>query len=141
MASDSPFELLLPAIPAAPGVVRSHLRHWLERERWPAEPGADIEYAVSEAVSNAVEHAYLPGADGATVAVIAQVEALPGGMRRVRVRVRDHGRWRPIPTDPDGRRRGRLMNGLMDQVVLTEGDGVSAGTEVVLLSPPVRPSP
>jgi serine/threonine-protein kinase RsbW len=131
-------ELLLPATPVAPKVARARLRHWLERQRWPAEQSEEIEYAVSEAVTNAVEHAYPPGVDSAAVGVTAEVDELPAGSRRVRVRVSDSGRWRPIPADPEGRRQGlRLMNGFMDQVVITEGDGVNGGTEVALLSQPV----
>ncbi|WP_345603862.1 ATP-binding protein [Pseudonocardia adelaidensis] len=137
---NAPLQLLLPAIPVAARTARLHLRSWLQRERWPDEPSDDISYGVSEAVTNAVEHAYPPGVDGATVTVTAEVELLPTGMRRVRVRVSDRGRWRPIPQVPCGRGRGfTLMKGLMDRVVITRGDGTTAGTEVVLVSPPVAP--
>jgi anti-sigma regulatory factor (Ser/Thr protein kinase) len=130
--------LLLPAIPVAIRDARLHLGTWLQRERWPDQPSDDISYGVSEAVTNAVEHAYPPDINGATVTVIAEVELLPLSMRRVRVRVSDHGRWRPIPQVPDGRGRGfTLMNGLMDEVLVARGDGATMGTEVVLLSPPV----
>jgi anti-sigma regulatory factor (Ser/Thr protein kinase) len=134
--------LQLPAIPVAARTARVHLRYWLQRQGWPAEPSEDIESAVTEAVNNAVEHAYPAGGDDVTVEVAAEVEGMPGGLRRLRVRVRDNGRWRPVAADPEGRCLGlTLMNGLMDQVLITEGDGVSKGTEVVLLSRPVPPAP
>jgi anti-sigma regulatory factor (Ser/Thr protein kinase) len=139
---NSPLHSRLPAVAEAAGTARRQLRKWLQQERWPAEASDDITYSVSEAVTNAVEHAYPPGVDGATVTVTAEVELLPTGMRRARLRVSDHGRWRPTPADSDGRGRGiTMMNGLMDQVLITRGDDTTAGTEVVLLSAPVSAVP
>ncbi|TQM01587.1 anti-sigma regulatory factor (Ser/Thr protein kinase), partial [Pseudonocardia kunmingensis] len=120
--------MLLPAIPVAARTARLHLRHWLERESWPDQPGDDITYGVSEAVTNAIEHAYPAGIDDATVTVTAEVELLGTGMRRARVRISDHGHWRPILELSDGHGpHGHgltLMNGLMDQVLITHGDSV-----------------
>ncbi|WP_219420015.1 ATP-binding protein [Pseudonocardia nigra] len=128
----------LPAIPAAAKTSRVQLRYWLERLRWPADQCHDIEAAVSEAVSNAVEHAYGPEVDGATVTVNAVLEVLPDRSRRVRASVADYGRWRPVPGDLGHRRLGlRLMHGFADHVVINEGDGATGGTEVVLLSAPI----
>jgi anti-sigma regulatory factor (Ser/Thr protein kinase) len=130
--------LQLPAIPVAGRTVRLHLRYWLQRLGWPFWRAQEIECAVNEAIDNAVEHGHPIDGTNPIATVIAGVEALPGGMRRVRVRVSDnHRRW-PIPSDPhDNCLRLRLMNGLMDQVQIIEGDGVETGTDVVLVSRPV----
>jgi anti-sigma regulatory factor (Ser/Thr protein kinase) len=134
--------LQLPAIPVAGRTARAHLRHWLRRQGWPVEPSEEIEGAVNEAINNAVEHARRVDGTDTTVSVTAEVETARGGMRRVRVRVSDNGRWRPISADRKGHSLGlKLMNGLMDQVLITEGDGIGAGTEVVLLSRPVPTAP
>ena len=141
MVSGCPCELTLPAIPAAARVARVHIRYWLDRQAWPPEPREAIEYAVSEAVSNVVEHAYPVGSAGATVLLTAEVEVCASGARRVRVRVSDSGCWRPLATEVGSRHHGiRLMNGYMDEVVINRGDGARAGTEVVLLSTAVPPA-
>jgi anti-sigma regulatory factor (Ser/Thr protein kinase) len=128
----------LHAAPRAVRLGRAHLRSWLEEANWPADQLDDIEYAASEAISNAVEHAYRAEDDG-DVEVVSAIEALPGGARRVRVRVRDHGRWRAAPAEPQNRGRGMLlMDALTDELSIRRGDRPDVtGTEVVLLSPPV----
>jgi len=81
----------------------------------------DIAIAVQEACANAVEHAYAPGQ--ARFELTATCEA-----GRVRIVVRDGGRWRP----PRGSNRGRglpIMEELMDTAAVRQTD---AGTEVVL---------
>lgn len=99
----------LPANPAVVARARRQIRGWLSGLGWPEQALADLEYAVSEAVSNAVEHAYRsePGSGVVEVAgvmeVTAVVEELSDGTRRARVWVRDHGRWRPVPADPGDR--------------------------------------
>jgi anti-sigma regulatory factor (Ser/Thr protein kinase) len=134
--ADRTLDMTLPAAKATARAVRSRIRCWLEELRWPVDPLDDVEYAVSEAVSNAAEHAYPSGADGAEITVVAGVEELPDGRRRLRVRVRDCGRWRPVPADSEGRRRGiPLMESLMDQVVIDAGGD---GTQVTLVTPAVH---
>ncbi len=65
-----------------------------------------------------------------------------GGLRWVRVTVRDRGRWRLDVHDrniPD-RARGRglvLMHGLMDKVTITLDHPGGWGTVVTLISPSV----
>lgn len=96
---------------------RDQLREWLRGLHWPADELEDLVYAVSEALANAVEHAYPPAiAAQAWVKVRGLLEPDPttpaaGGapQRRVRIEIRDHGRWRPQLTDltDPGRSRGR----------------------------------
>jgi serine/threonine-protein kinase RsbW len=134
---------VLPAELAAPWLARNRLRTWLVEElAWPAELVDDVEYAVSEAVSNVAEHAYAHDVHRGTVEVHALVEEIHGGPRRLRISISDAGRWQPVDPDPALRGRGLfMMNSLMDEVMIQRGEGPGArGTEVVLLSPPA-PSP
>jgi anti-sigma regulatory factor (Ser/Thr protein kinase) len=95
--------------------------------------------AVSEAVSNAIEHAYL-GQPPGTVHVHGEVETTPDGQRRVQVVVRDHGCWRPAPADDENRRRGiPLMHACMEDVTIGCPDDDRVGTRVVLRSRAIPP--
>ena len=47
------------AVPAAQRVVRHAVARWLEAARWPEDDVEDITLAVTEAVTNVIEHAYL----------------------------------------------------------------------------------
>jgi anti-sigma regulatory factor (Ser/Thr protein kinase) len=67
-------KLQMPANSRAPGLVRAELKRWLAARAWPDEDGEDLEFAVSEAVSNAAEHAYRPDR---TSAVRRQIRAHP----------------------------------------------------------------
>jgi anti-sigma regulatory factor (Ser/Thr protein kinase) len=51
-------QLELAADPVVASVVRDEVGRWLTVLGWPADQGEDIVLAVSEAVSNAIEHAY-----------------------------------------------------------------------------------
>jgi anti-sigma regulatory factor (Ser/Thr protein kinase) len=141
-------EFTLNADPSAPGAARDLIGRWLAAARWPGEELDAIVYAVNEAVTNAAEHAYPPGSAG-QITVTARIEHNPlgddplgegarregaGPARRVRVRVRDEGRWQVPPASDEGRRRGLfLMTALMDDVTIQTGPA-PAGTEVVLTS-------
>jgi anti-sigma regulatory factor (Ser/Thr protein kinase) len=140
-ASRQPLRLQLPADPVAPSVARHRLRHWLTALSWPAGQLEDIVLAISEAVSNAVEHAYLfDHRTPAVVDIVGEVEAAPEGHRRVTVIVRDHGRWRPPPTDDENRRRGiPLMRACVDTVTIGQPEDNRVGTSVVLRSRAVPP--
>ena len=50
--------LLLAADPVAPSVARQQVRRWLAALAWPTDQLQDIVLALSEAVTNAAEHAY-----------------------------------------------------------------------------------
>jgi anti-sigma regulatory factor (Ser/Thr protein kinase) len=136
-----PLRLALPADPITPSVARHRVRDWLAAWAWPADQLDDIVLAVSEAVGNAVEHAYLDQPPG-IVEVRGGTEATIDGQRRVTVIVRDHGRWRPAPADHENRRRGiPLMQACMDTVTIGRPDDDQVGTWVVLRSNAVSPPP
>jgi len=72
---------------------RSGLDRWLQQLQWPEDDRVDVILAVSEACTNAVKHAYRGGIPG-DVDVVARLVLGPRE-RRVAVRVRDWGAWRP----------------------------------------------
>lgn len=126
--------LQLPADPLAPLVARTQVRRWLTALAWPGGQRDDIVLAVSEAVSNAAEHAYHHRPPG-MIELSGGVEGTPGGQRRVTLIVRDHGHWRRVPVDDEGWRRGIwLMRACMDAVTIGQPTGNRAGTRVVLHS-------
>ena len=131
--------LALPAEPISISVARSEVHRWLAGWSWPACELADIVLAVSEAVSNAIEHAYLDQPPG-MVEVRGGVEATRCGHGRVTIIVRDHGRWRPPPRDNPNRRRGiSLMRACVASVTIGQLDDDPVGTRVVLRSRTVPP--
>lgn len=123
------------AVPAAASIVRERLRRWLTGFGWPDAELDDVVLAVHEAVTNSVEHGYA-GTDAGEVDV-AGTRSVDCDRQRVRVVVRDDGRWRP-PSDPGYRGRGiAVMRGCMSEVDVRPGPD---GTEVTMLSRPV-PAP
>lgn len=126
--------LQLPADPVAPSVARTQVRRWLTALAWPASQLDVILLAVSEAVSNAAEHAYRDRAPG-MIELSGRVEITPGGQRGVSLTIRDHGHWRSPPREDDGHRRGiPLMRACMDSVTIGPSADNRAGTQVVLRS-------
>ena len=126
--------LVLPADPISISVCRARVRRWLAGWSWPADQLDDIVLAVSEAVSNAIEHAYV-GQPPGTVDVHGGIETTPCGQHRATITVRDHGRWRPTPIHHENRRRGiPLMRACMDTVTIGQPDDDTLGTWVVLRS-------
>ena len=110
-----------PATPEALVGVRRILRRWLAVHGAEEEELHDIVVACQEACANAVEHAYGPG--HAHFDVEAEHREA-----KIRVIVRDRGRWRP----PRGSHRGRglpLMRALMESVDVEHAED---GTVVVL---------
>jgi GAF domain-containing protein/anti-sigma regulatory factor (Ser/Thr protein kinase) len=110
-----------PATSEALVSVRRLLRRWLRVHGAGEEELYDIVVACQEACANAVEHAYGPG--HAHFEVDAEHREA-----RIRVTVRDQGRWRP----PRGSHRGRglpLMRALMETVDVEHSHD---GTVVVL---------
>ena len=86
--------LELPADPIAISVARHQLHRWLTELSWPPGQLEDIVLAVNEAVTNAIEYAYLDQPPG-LVEVHGGVEATADEQRQATIIVRDHGRWRP----------------------------------------------
>lgn len=136
--------VILAARPESVLTARSQVRAWLHAASWPPDLIHDVVYAVNEAITNAIEHAYTPGDTIQTVELTFQVEHGRDGTRRARLHVRDHGRWRP-PQPPGCRGHGlTLMRTLMDEVIIQPaqpgqpGHARRNGTVAMLLS---RPAP
>ena len=70
----SPHEVILAARPESPRAARNQVRAWLDAASWPTDLIHDLVYAVNEAVTNAVEHAYSPGDAVQTIELTLQVE-------------------------------------------------------------------
>jgi serine/threonine-protein kinase RsbW len=99
LAEDLHFEL--PPELVAPSIARERFERWLRDLRWPSGQSDDLVLALSEAVSNSIEHGYgihpgpAPHALGeGTVEVRARVLVEANDGRRITLTVRDHGRWR-----------------------------------------------
>jgi serine/threonine-protein kinase RsbW len=140
--SEPDLRLTLLAAMTAPGLARNRLGRWLDAHAWPAEQHDDLVLAVSEAVSNSVEHGY--GVDHAAagrpgpVELSGVVHASPDGMRHAVLTVTDRGVWRPPSGESGYRRRGiPLMEACAATVTV---DGTSSGTTVVLCSRAVPPA-
>jgi anti-sigma regulatory factor (Ser/Thr protein kinase) len=106
--------------------IRSEVRRWLGSLGVTEEAASDVVFVVSEAASNAVEHAYrLPTADD-----IVELTFWTEGAA-ICIQVADHGRWRaPVSSALSGRGRGiPAMRELMDSVLISY-DG--RGTRVLL---------
>lgn len=112
-------------------------------ERWAAATGLDadqaddLQFALGEAVANAIEHAYRERPRG---------EVAVGLTRRsdgaVQVQVADSGSWRPAPTDPGFRGRGlEVIRAIGTDVDVAAGaDGTRVGFNVAP-APPGMPVP
>lgn len=124
---------------SAPMLTRRRLQGWLAALGWPAEEAEDLVLAVSEAVSNSVEHAYPGRTDSGEVELTAfEVRTADGteDASRVTITVADHGTWRPPAADPGFRGRGLpLIRALTES---HEVLGTPTGTTVEMTSRPVR---
>jgi serine/threonine-protein kinase RsbW len=139
VTSEQRLAFTLAADLVAAAQVRVRLGAWLEAHDWPPAQSADVVLAVSEAVSNGVEHGYgvQPGVAGRTgvVEVSAEVVGCTDGMRQVEITVRDHGEWQPHPQVRNHRRHGiPIMKACVADFVI---DGTASGTTVMLRSRPV----
>jgi len=122
--------ITLPAVPVSDSLIRDRVRRWLQSLSWPKGQVNDVLLGASEAVSNAIEHAYRSCRPG-LVEFEGKLLATRAG-RWVELRIRDFGSWRPVPADDENRRRGiPLMHACMDDVKI---DGTDHGTEIRLRS-------
>jgi anti-sigma regulatory factor (Ser/Thr protein kinase) len=109
--SEPSLQLRLEALPESMSVLRWHLRRWLEEAGATGRELFEIQLAVTEAFSNAVEHPEEPTSH------LVEIEGtVTNGT--VAVSVRDYGRWQ----DESGKEEGGLglaiMDTLMDAVVV-----------------------
>jgi signal transduction histidine kinase/DNA-binding NarL/FixJ family response regulator len=118
--------LELPALPGALRVLRGELRPFLAGAGLAPGVADGLVVAACEAATNAIEHA--ADASRAVVDVVAQRVA-PG---RVRIEVRDHGRWRARGASLDRGRGSTLMQAYADVEVVPSAQG----TLVALTSRP-----
>lgn len=118
-AQRGPIRIRRPARATELAPVRRVVSAWLEATGMePADIGV-VSVAVSEAATNAIEHAYGPGEGWFEVE--AEIEA-----GELRVSVRDEGRWRPKARGGGGRGLG-LIGGLMDELEVRRAP---QGTEI-----------
>ncbi|HEX5812337.1 MAG TPA: ATP-binding protein [Pseudonocardia sp.] len=93
--------LALPADLTAAAQTRARLGAWLAAPVWPPDQRDDLVLAVSEAVSNSVEHGCGVRPDGpgrpGVVKVTAALMRNADDTRHVEVTVRDHGKRGPTP--------------------------------------------
>ncbi|HEX3591496.1 MAG TPA: ATP-binding protein [Pseudonocardiaceae bacterium] len=136
--------LTLAADWVSPSLARARMRDWLRAHRWPASAVQDLVLAVSEAVSNSIEHGYdVPVDDLRTHAVTIDLHARftsdGDGFSRVYVEVRDRGVWRPPAGAPSNRGRGLIiMRACVDRLVVDQSPD---GTVVSMTSRPVPMPP
>ncbi len=109
---------------------RGGLNAWLRGLRWPEPDRIDAVLAISEACTNAVQHAYPVGEPG-DVDVTGRL-VVDGAVRRIVVVVRDEGRWR---TEVGGRGYGlTTVRECMAEVRIRHDVD---GTAVTMISRPV----
>jgi anti-anti-sigma factor len=123
-ARPEPLHAELRAFPGALAPLRARLDDWLNALGGSDEDTLAIRFAVLEAVSNVIEHAY--SGDAGSVLV----EGLHDDEGRICMTVSDTGRWVPPPVRANDRDRGfALIRSCMDTV---EIDRTDSGTTVLM---------
>jgi serine/threonine-protein kinase RsbW len=108
-------------------LIRAEVRRWLATHSLTAEAQQDLVLAVSEAATNAAQHAYRPATADDTIEITFWTEP-----DAVCIEIADHGAWRP-PSPPPARRLGiALMQRLIQSVVIHYD---RRGTRVLLRHP------
>ena len=126
---DDTLEMTLPARSAVLGSLRTTLGRWLQTAGADDSELFDITLACSEAVTNAIEHAY--GGREATFTIRCEHDG-----DQVMITVRDVGRWRTARRHTGGRGL-EIMRALVDEVNI---DSDQHGT-VVTLTKRLSPRP
>ena len=114
-------DLRLPADPKILAEIRHLLRRWLRHHGATDTQTLEITLAVSEACTNAIEHAYSPAPAQFTLTASA-------GEGRLTFVVRDAGHWRP-PREQDRGRGLTIIRAAMDDVEVNSSE---TGTEIVM---------
>jgi anti-sigma regulatory factor (Ser/Thr protein kinase) len=128
----APLEQRLPADPRRLSAVRRTVAAWSVQAGLSEDATADLQLLLSEAATNAVEHAYRGTGGGEFVYAVRR---RPDG--GVRVTVQDFGRWRPPPDDPGYRGRGlAVIHNLAQEVEL---DHTDRGTRIAFTVPSDAP--
>jgi len=98
---------------ATPSLVRKTLTVWLEEREVEEEPREDLVLAVSEAVTNVVDHAYrgvkTPGCVEVDIELTHEVDHDGNPERWITVAVTDYGTWRSERACNGFRGRGLQM--------------------------------
>jgi ADP-heptose:LPS heptosyltransferase/serine phosphatase RsbU (regulator of sigma subunit)/anti-sigma regulatory factor (Ser/Thr protein kinase) len=135
----TPLDLRVPAAPASADRLRTDLGRWLDSLALSDLDRTVLVHAANELASNAIDHAYPRGDDGAPSDGVVEMRAelLTTGV--VEVTVCDRGRWR----DPDLREqyRGRglaLTSGLVDELEVSHGEPVQGPGTVAKIRHRVR---
>ncbi|MGK5739859.1 SpoIIE family protein phosphatase [Micromonospora sp. URMC 103] len=109
----------VPAEVASLRPLRAELDGWLASCAVPEAERYGVVLACSEAVANAIEHAYR-GDPARRVHVSATIDG-----RAVELRVSDSGQWRTPRVSADRGRGMALMGRLMDDLVVDRGEGTT----------------
>lgn len=91
-AHPSDLMAVLPAAASSLHPARGLLRDWLSEQEWPVPAAEDIELAVHEAISDAIDHAHAP-----TVSAVAGSYALGLDRSCYRLSPRHRRGYRPRP--------------------------------------------
>lgn len=126
----------------AASLARDRTQLWLEGHRWPPDRTEELVLAISEAVSNSVEHGYLvphesldhPG----IVRLRGHIATADSGERRAVFTISDDGSWKTPQDDPERGMGLLIMRACADNLDIT---GTVDGTRVELVSQHVPRSP
>lgn len=138
------FHLVLALGSVAPSIARDLVRRWLLAHRWSPVNIDDLVLAISELVTNSIEHGYgIVAGKRDSCAVHQSAVRLDGRVvtdedgRRTEFTISDHGHWTPPPRVKGSRGHGlTIVRACAEEVRI---DGGATGTTVFLRSHPVPP--
>jgi anti-sigma regulatory factor (Ser/Thr protein kinase) len=142
-ARDAAIRFVVGADWVSPSLVRRRLRRWLGEQRWPQRRIDEMVLAVSEVVSNSVEHGYgisidHRGPSPSVVEIDGTIEVDQAGFSRAVVVVTDHGVWQVPDPGPSSRGRGMLLARACTDQLSTEHR--ADGTTTIMHSRPIPPT-
>ena len=117
--------LRVPSLPVYVAGLRHRLREWFQSIGMGDDEMFDVTLALSEAAANAIEHAGAPTSSSITITG----ERTDG---RVVLKVRDYGRWKDSPPDPDRGRGLALIEALTETFSI---ERAPEGTTVTMRAP------